>query len=131
MSDQVAFRYRLDCCNVSRVAPLNAGAIAFQGKSSLSTKEILMNQHRQIIIGSALAGLIALAAANGSTAAEEKSKEKCFGIAKAGQNDCANASGTHSCSGQSTLDKGTDEWMYVAKGTCEKLGGKMAGMTKK
>jgi uncharacterized membrane protein len=84
-----------------------------------------MNQ--KLIISSALAGLIALAAA-GNTAAEDKpaGKEKCFGIAKAGKNDCANATGTHSCAGQAKVDKAPEEWNYVAKGTCDQLGGKLA-----
>lgn len=84
-----------------------------------------MNQ--KLIISSALAGLIALAAV-GNAVADEKAagKEKCFGIAKAGQNDCANATGTHSCAGQASVDKAAEEWNYVAKGTCDKLGGKLA-----
>ena len=48
-------------------------------------------------------------------------KEKCYGIAKAGQNDCGTAK--HTCAGKSTKDNAPDEWKYVAKGTCEKLGG--------
>jgi uncharacterized membrane protein len=84
-----------------------------------------MNQ--RLIIGSALAGLIALGAA-GNAAADDKpaSKEKCFGVAKAGKNDCASATGTHSCSGQASADKAPEDWNYVAKGTCEKLGGNLA-----
>lgn len=53
-------------------------------------------------------------------------KEKCFGIAKAGQNDCAAANGSHSCAGQAKKDKDPAEWKYVAKGTCEKAGGKLS-----
>lgn len=83
-----------------------------------------MNQ--KLIVSSALAGLIALATAGNAMAAEEKGKEKCFGVAKAGSNDCANATGTHSCAGQATTDKAPEEWNYVAKGTCDKLGGKLA-----
>ena len=82
-----------------------------------------MNQKR--IISSALAGLIAVASA-GTAMAEEKGKEKCYGVAKAGQNDCASATGSHSCAGQSKVDKAPEEWTYVAKGTCDKLGGKLA-----
>ena len=84
-----------------------------------------MNQ--KLIISSALAGLIAVAAI-GNTLAEDKpaGKEKCFGVAKAGKNDCANATGTHSCAGQASVDKAPEEWNYVAKGTCDKLGGKLA-----
>lgn len=83
-----------------------------------------MNQ--KLIIGSALAGLIALAAAGSTMAADEKGKEKCFGVAKAGKNDCANATGSHSCAGQASTDKAPEEWNYVAKGTCDKMGGKLA-----
>ena len=83
-----------------------------------------MNQ--KLIVSSALAGLIALAAAGNALAADKKEKEKCFGVAKAGSNDCANATGTHSCAGQATSDKAPEEWNYVAKGTCDKLGGKLA-----
>lgn len=53
-------------------------------------------------------------------------KEKCFGIAKAGQNDCASVMGTHSCAGQAKKDMDKSEWKYVAKGTCEKSGGTTA-----
>jgi uncharacterized membrane protein len=85
-----------------------------------------MNQ--RLIASSALASVLALGLLSGASAADDKAsaKEKCFGIAKAGQNDCANVSGTHSCAGQNKVDNGPDEWKYVAKGTCAKLGGKTA-----
>jgi len=57
-------------------------------------------------------------------------KEKCFGIAKAGQNDCASTTGVHSCAGQSKTDMDPAEWKYVAKGTCEKMGGMMKAPAK-
>ena len=50
-------------------------------------------------------------------------KEKCYGIAKAGQNDCANLAGTHSCAGQSKVDNDKGEWKYVPAGTCKQMGG--------
>ena len=62
----------------------------------------------------------------GTAHAADAEKEKCFGIAKAGQNDCASVTGAHSCAGQAKKDKDPIEWKYVAKGTCEKAGGKMA-----
>lgn len=85
-----------------------------------------MNQ--RLITSSALASVLALGLLSGASAADDKTagKEKCFGIAKAGQNDCANLSGTHSCAGQNKVDNGADEWKYVGKGTCAKLGGKSA-----
>ena len=61
-------------------------------------------------------------------AAQEK--EKCYGIAKAGQNDCANLADTHSCAGQSKVDHDPGEWKYVAKGTCKDMKGMTADEAK-
>jgi len=79
--------------------------------------------NKQLVISSALASVLAMAAAMPAAAADT-AKEKCFGIAKAGQNDCANLSGSHSCAGQSKADMGADEWKYVAKGSCASMNGK-------
>ncbi len=79
---------------------------------------------RQALIAAALATVCAATAGSASAAAAADAKEKCYGIAKAGQNDCAAANGAHSCAGQSKTDNGAAEWKYVAKGTCEKAGGK-------
>ena len=78
----------------------------------------------RLIASSALASVLAMGALTVAHAAEGKEKEKCYGIAKAGTNDCANLSGSHSCAGQSKNALGADEWNYVAKGTCAKMGGK-------
>lgn len=79
---------------------------------------------KQLVLRSALASVLALSATLATQAATAAdAKEKCYGIAKAGQNDCA--SGAHSCAGQSKTDNGATEWKYVATGTCEKLGGKL------
>jgi len=86
-----------------------------------------MNQ--KLIVSSALASVLALGLV-GQAAAQDKPKEKCFGIAKAGQNDCANLSGSHSCAGQSKVDMGTDEWKYVPKGTCKDMKGLTADEAK-
>ena len=48
--------------------------------------------------------------------------EKCYGIAKAGKNDCAAGPGT-SCQGTSKTDSQKNAWIYVNKGLCEKLVG--------
>jgi uncharacterized membrane protein len=84
---------------------------------------------RQALIAAALATVCAASASTASanpSASAAMEKEKCLGVAKAGQNDCATASGSHSCSGQAKKDNAPDEWKYVAKGTCEKAGGKVA-----
>ena len=75
-------------------------------------------------IGSALAAattLGATAAFAGPAAQPEYSFEKCYGVVKAGQNDCQTA--THSCAGTSTADNQPDSWVYVPAGTCGKLAG--------
>jgi len=84
------------------------------------------------IASSALASVLAMGLLSGAHAADEKSKEKekCYGIAKAGSNDCANLSGSHSCAGQAKVALGADEWNYVAKGTCAKMGGLSADEAK-
>ena len=73
-----------------------------------------MNQ--RAMIAATAAAVMSLSMVAPATAAQEK--EKCFGIAKAGQNDCASISGAHSCAGQSKV-----EWKYVAKGTCKDMKG--------
>jgi uncharacterized membrane protein len=85
---------------------------------------ITMNQ--RAIITAAAASVLALATFGNIAQAQESAKEKCYGIAKAGQNDCANTSGTHSCAGQSKVDMSPDEWKYVAKGTCKTMKGMTA-----
>jgi uncharacterized membrane protein len=83
---------------------------------------------KSIAIASAVGSLLAL----GSTAAsasDAPAKEKCAGIAAAGANDCATSK--HSCAGQSKVDKAADEWKYVPKGECEKMGGKTVAAKEK
>jgi uncharacterized membrane protein len=49
---------------------------------------------------------------------------KCYGISKAGENDCANAAGTHSCKGQSSADYFGGDWKAVASADeCTTQGG--------
>ena len=75
------------------------------------------------LISTAMASLIAFAALTSTTqAADEKAAtEKCYGITKAGKNDCA-ANG-HSCAGQAAKDANGKEWIKVPKGTCERIVG--------
>ena len=70
-----------------------------------------------------LASAVALTVAGGVSAANamEEGKEKCYGVAKAGANDCANASKTHSCAGHAAADADGGEWLALPAGTCEKL----------
>jgi uncharacterized membrane protein len=82
---------------------------------------------KTIAIASAVGSLLALGTT--TVTAADAAKEKCLGIADAGKNDCA--AGKHSCAGQSTTSKDPQDWKYVPKGECEKMGGKVAAPEKK
>jgi uncharacterized membrane protein len=78
------------------------------------------------LVNSALAALATLAvtsgiAHSGPAAAPAFDNEKCYGIARAGLNDCQTS--THSCAGTATKDSQADSWIYVPAGTCAKLTG--------
>lgn len=70
-----------------------------------------------------LASAVALTVAGAGTAHAQNEKEKCYGVVKAGQNDCAAAGGSHACAGSAPSDRLGDEWVAVPKGLCDKLAG--------
>ena len=71
-----------------------------------------------LAIAAALSSALLLAA---QVNAQAPATEKCFGVAKAGKNDCQTASS--SCAGTSKKDAQRDAWLSVPKGTCEKIAG--------
>lgn len=78
---------------------------------------------KSVTIAAAVGSLLALGSmAASADDAAAAGKEKCYGVAKAGKNDCAAAS--HSCAGQATKDNAPADWKYTPKGECEKMGGK-------
>lgn len=70
--------------------------------------------------GLALSASIAASVIATPAAAQKAPMEKCYGVAKAGQNDCAAGPGT-SCSGTSTRDYRGNAWKLVKKGTCTSI----------
>lgn len=85
-------------------------------------------QKRQLLIASALAAALTLplatTAQSGPAPKPKFEAEKCYGIAKAGKNDCQTASS--SCAGTSKRDGQADAWLYVPAGTCARIvGGNM------
>lgn len=69
----------------------------------------------------ALVGAVAAAmTAHVTTSANAASKEKCFGISLAGENDCAAGAGT-TCAGTSTVDYQGNAWTLVDAGTCAEI----------
>ena len=73
----------------------------------------------KLLLTAALAGIMTAGATVSSQAADEgMTKEHCYGIAKAGKNDCKAANGSHGCQGMATKDNDPDDWRFVDKGTC-------------
>jgi uncharacterized membrane protein len=76
--------------------------------------------NRKAIISTAIGSLFALGSV-GATAADKAPVEKCYGIVKAGKNDCQTA--VSACAGTATKDSQKDAWIYLPKGSCEKIVG--------
>lgn len=78
-------------------------------------------QKSNIVLASAISGVLALGASMVATPALAAEKEKCYGVAKAGQNDCATKAS--SCAGTSTVDNQGDAFIALPKGLCDRLAG--------
>jgi len=79
--------------------------------------------NKRFVIASAIAAAIAgpsLLSAQGPAPAPSFQAEKCYGIAKAGKNDCA-STGNNSCAGTSRVDADPRAWIYVPAGYCERI----------
>jgi uncharacterized membrane protein len=79
--------------------------------------------NKRYLIASALAAAIAgpaLVVAQGPAPEPQFEAEKCYGIAKAGKNDCA-ATGNNSCAGTSRVDADPRAWLFVPEGYCERI----------
>jgi uncharacterized membrane protein len=78
-----------------------------------------------VLLGSAMAAALSLAleaSAQGGPAPVPKYEyEKCYGIAKAGKNDCQTANS--SCAGTSRRNGQGDAWVYLPKGSCDRVVG--------
>ncbi len=79
--------------------------------------------NHRIVVSCALATALASLGAAAHEAGEVKGQERCFGVVKAGENDCANLAGTHDCAGQAATDRDPGDWKYVPRGSCRKLKG--------
>jgi uncharacterized membrane protein len=80
---------------------------------------------RRLFVASALAAAIStplLLSAQKPVQAPSWRAEKCYGIAKAGANDCA-ATGNNSCGGTSRINSDPKAWIYVPEGYCERIVG--------
>ena len=79
-----------------------------------------MNRNNRMALLGSLAGLLAVASTTAAVAADAApaaDKEKCYGVALKGKNDCAAGPGT-TCAGTSKVDYQGNSWALVPKGTC-------------
>lgn len=83
--------------------------------------------NRDLLLRTAIAGVFAAGVTfgSGATAQDKKDMEKCWGIAKAGQNDCGSNKTAHSCAGQSKKDYDVNDFKVVKTGTCVQMGGSL------
>jgi len=75
---------------------------------------------KQRFLCAAISGAFALAATSQAFAAHEN-EEQCAGVIKAGKNDCATSK--NQCHGHVNVDGDSEAWIYVPKGTCERIAG--------
>lgn len=81
--------------------------------------------NKRVFVASALAAAFVtptLAQAAGPAPTPKYTAEKCYGLAKAGQNDCA-STGNNSCAGTSRLNADPRAWIYVPAGYCDRIVG--------
>ncbi|HUF72667.1 MAG TPA: DUF2282 domain-containing protein [Gammaproteobacteria bacterium] len=79
--------------------------------------------NKRLVIASAIAAAVAgpaLVGAQGPAEVPDFQAEKCYGIAKAGANDCA-STGNNSCAGTSRIDGDPNAWIYVPDGYCNRI----------
>ncbi len=81
------------------------------------------------ILSAAIGSLLVLGLSGHASAADKPGMEKCFGIAKAGMNDCSGSKSSHSCAGQATKDNDANDFVAIPKGTCAKIAGGIMAMS--
>jgi uncharacterized membrane protein len=79
--------------------------------------------NKRQFINTAAASVLAMGVLAIAPVAHAAGMEKCFGIATAGQNDCASLDGLHSCKGHSARTSSPADFRVVASGTCGQMGG--------
>lgn len=87
-----------------------------------------MKHHpKKLAISATISTAILSLSATGALAHLEPRKgedtERCYGVVKAGKNDCASKANKHSCSGQAKVDGNPNEWIKLPNGLCEKIVG--------
>ena len=83
--------------------------------------------NKQLFAAAVLAAITTANIGYAADAGDKKEREKCYGVAKAGKNDCAAKDKSNACAGQSKKDADANTWVYVPAGLCEKLTGGVKG----
>jgi uncharacterized membrane protein len=83
----------------------------------------MKDQHK--LIATAITTLFALGITATSGSAFAADEERCFGVAKAGQNACNTNKSKHACAGHSKIDNDPNDFIPLPKGSCLKIGGKL------
>lgn len=87
---------------------------------SVKDKEYTVENRKNLI--ACIVGSVLAAGTLSSTAfAAHENEEQCAGVIKAGKNDCATS--RNQCHGHVTTDADPEAWIYLPKGTCERLAG--------
>jgi uncharacterized membrane protein len=86
-------------------------------ESRMSTRYLVASA-----VAAAIVAPVALSAQKPVPAPTAFKTEKCYGIAKAGRNDCA-STGNNSCGGSSKVNSDPKAWIYVPAGYCERIVG--------
>ncbi len=76
---------------------------------------------KRTLITTAVSSLLAVGALAISSQTSAQEMEKCYGIVKAGANDCAGPG--HTCQGQASEDAHADEYILLPAGTCDRIAG--------
>jgi uncharacterized membrane protein len=113
----MAQRMRVPRCP-SALRPRTALSTVNPGDSAMS-KSVPSQTTTAAALAIALGAALSLAPSLASAQAAGADKEKCFGVALKGKNDCAAGPGT-TCAGTSKVDYQGNAWTLVPKGTCEK-----------
>lgn len=79
----------------------------------------MSNSHN--ILSAAIGSLLMMGLVSGNAMAADMKMEKCYGIAKAGKNDCGSKAAGHSCAGQASKSNDANDFVTVPKGTCDKI----------
>ncbi len=79
---------------------------------------------KELLVSAALSGMLAAGLATDAGATSVASADKCYGVAKAGQNSCASATGVHSCAGKAEIDDDPGDFVPLVPADCLKEGGK-------